>query len=180
MLAELSRQLKDAYQQLGEQQLYRQELWQLLTEYAPADEMLFSELKQSYPTTDWPAIREQLLTAIAKNSNVDLKPLYVQENLLNPLLKAVVAADGLWDLRTYEPLLKPRFSDLLLAKYDHEVRKMATTTGTRRKYQQLVGILERMLAYPAGKSTVQAIVHDWQQQYPRRSAMMDELSRLNW
>ncbi|TLQ22997.1 hypothetical protein FEZ42_12345 [Lactiplantibacillus plantarum] len=180
MLAELSRQLKDAYQQLGEQQLYRQELWQLLTEYAPADEMLFSELKQSYPTTDWPAVREQLLTAIAKNSNVDLKPLYVQENLLNPLLKAVVAADGLWDLRIYEPLLKPRFSDLLLAKYDHEVRKMATTTGTRRKYQQLVGILKRMLAYPAGKSTVQAIVHDWQQQYPRRSAMMDELSRLNW
>ncbi|MDN6356316.1 MAG: hypothetical protein L0J81_09780, partial [Lactiplantibacillus plantarum] len=132
------------------------------------------------PTTDWPAVREQLLTAIAKNSNVDLKPLYVQENLLNPLLKAVVAADGLWDLRIYEPLLKPRFSDLLLAKYDHEVRKMATTTGTRRKYQQLVGILKRMLAYPAGKSTVQAIVHDWQQQYPRRSAMMDELSRLNW
>ncbi|MCB5221427.1 SWIM zinc finger family protein [Lactiplantibacillus pentosus] len=178
MLAEFSRQLKGAYQQLGEQQLYRQELWQLLTEYAPADEALFSELKQSYPTKDWPAVREQLLTAIAKNSNVDLKPLYVQEKLLDRLLKAVVAADGLWDLQTYESLLKPHFSNQLLAKYDHEVRKMATATGTRRKYQQLVRILKRMLDYPDGKSIVQTIVHDWQQQYPRRSAMMDELSRL--
>lgn len=81
-------------------------------------------------------------------------------------------------MRSYEGLLKPHFSDQLLAKYDQEVRKMAATTGTRRKYQQLVDILERMMSYPAGKGTVHAIVCDWRQQYPRRSAMMDELSRL--
>ncbi|WP_247652303.1 hypothetical protein [Lactiplantibacillus pentosus] len=102
----------------------------------------------------------------------------MQEKLLDRLLKAVVAADGLWDLQTYESLLKPHFSNQLLAKYDHEVRKMAKATGTRRKYQQLVRILKRMLDYPDGKSTVQTIVHGWQQQYPRRSAMMDELSQL--
>lgn len=178
LLVAFSQQLKSVYQQQGNQKLYRQELWQLLTEYCPADETLFSELKQSYAPKDWPAARTQLFAAIATNPRADLKPLYVQENLLRPLLKAVVAADGLWDVRSYEGLLKPHFSDQLLAKYDQEVRKMAATTGTRRKYQQLVDILERMLNYPAGKGTVHAIVRDWRQQYPRRSAMMDELSRL--
>ncbi|KRO29512.1 hypothetical protein [Lactiplantibacillus fabifermentans] len=89
-----------------------------------------------------------------------------------------MAEPGLFGVQQYEALLKPKFSAELLRKYAQTVKTMAEQTGTRRQYQKLMQILKQMQQYPDGMAVTKAIVHDWRQQYPRRSAMLDELDKF--
>ena len=174
--AGFSEQLKDVYRKLGRQNEYQHELWQLLTEYQPADLDLYREFKAHYRGDDWPTELQRLLAAMP--AQADLRPLYAEAHLYRQLLAAVVAEPGLFGVQQYEALLKPKFSAELLRKYAQTVKTMAEQTGTRRQYQKLVMILKQMQQYPDGMAVTKAIVHDWRQQYPRRSAMLDELDKF--
>ncbi|WP_047999471.1 SWIM zinc finger family protein [Lactiplantibacillus herbarum] len=178
VVAEYSLQLKDLYRQLNQQEDCQRELWLLLTVYEPADCELFVEWKQQYPEAEWKIQRERLFDKLAPEPYVDLKPLYAEEHLYNRLLEAVVADNGLQSVRDYEKILKPHYSDQLLQKYVTTIQQLAERPSDRRHYRQLVTILNEMIAYPAGSMTAKQVISDWKQRYPRRTAMMDELTKF--
>ena len=55
---------------------------------------------------------------------------------------------------------------------------MAKYTADRKRYQEWVLILKRMLKIKGGKETVNEIVENWRVLYKNRRAMMEELNRL--
>lgn len=178
IVADYSLKLKDLYRQLNQQEDYRRELWLLLTAYEPANYELFVELKQQYTETEWVVQRENLFKELAPEPYVDLKPLYAEEHLYNRLLKAVVADEGLQSVRDYEDILKPHYSNQLLQKYVTTIQQLAERPSDRRHYRKLVGVLNEIIAYPAGNLTAKQVISEWKQKYPRRTAMMDELTKF--
>jgi len=174
---QFSVQLKDLFHQLKRPADYQQALWSLLTTDTSVDMGLYHDYKRLFSDNQWPVEREKLLSAIKEY--VDIKPILADERLLQPLLTAVLADDGLESVQTYEKLLKPKFAKALLTKYVVTLQAMAEKTGGRKYYQQLVAILRRMLRYPQGKSVVVQVIADWRERYGRRRAMMDELDRLD-
>ena len=178
LLVMYSRRLKELYHQLGKTAAYRQELWQLLTAYQPADLATYQELKGQFAAEAWPAERERLFKALPKVSAEVMEKLYAEDHLWGPLLRAVLAEKGLDGVQTYGHLLAPRSVDKLLDKYVAVAEEEAKTVGNRQHYRYLVQLLTEMAAYPGGVLRANGLVQQWRQQYPRRSAMLDELSRF--
>lgn len=176
LVSRYSRQLKDLYHRLGRSADYQQELWQLVTVYDPANLQDFRELKQLYATTEWPAQRQRLFKALPQSAEV--APLYAEEGLLRQLLQVVLKSPGLGEVQAYEQLLKPKFSHQLLEKYVAVAEQMASHTGTRQHYRQIVRVLNQMTAYPLGLNTAQKLIRQWRTDYPRRSAMLEELTKF--
>ncbi|WP_125580003.1 hypothetical protein [Levilactobacillus cerevisiae] len=172
-VAGYSRQLRKVYQQAGQIENYQHELWLLLTAYDPADIDLYREFKQLYSPEDWVGQRDKFFKALPLT--VDLKPLYVEDQLYDKLLIAVMANSGLAGVYTYEALLKPRYPEHLLKKYSQTAQNMARKTGDRKHYRKLVKILLQMMNYPSGGNEVARLIKEWRVTYARRPAMMAEL-----
>lgn len=174
-----SRQLKDLYQQLGQTANYRHELWQLVTRYQPADYALFLELKGQSNPQAWPEERDRFFKIAVKTASAaNLEKLYAEEELYPRLLEAVLAEDGLEGIRTYATILRPRYARPVLKKYQRTLQDLAVPVTDRKHYQHLVTLLREMASYPMGQLMAEDLVSQWRQQYPRRRAMLDELSRF--
>jgi len=177
VVSEFSQQLKDIYRKTGQPEAYRQELWNLLTGPEAANVALYRELKGLVGQTQWPAERKRLFEAMPQN--VDLKPLYVADELYPQLLKAVLAAPNLYGVETYEDVLKPLYPGQLLRKYVEMAKEMAQQTGTRSHYREIVAVLNQMATYRGGSAVATDLIEKWRQAYPRRTAMLDELRRFD-
>ena len=73
---------------------------------------------------------------------------------------------------------KKEYPKQILSKYQGEVNKMASCTGNRKHYADLVALLRRMKQIKGGSEIVETIVEEWKIKYRNRPAMMDELSKL--
>lgn len=177
VVSEFSQQLKDIYRKTGQPEAYRQELWNLLTGPEAANVALYRELKGLVGQSQWPAERERLFEAMPQE--VDLKPLYAEDELYPQLLKAVLAEPDLYGVESYEDMLKPLYPGQLLRKYVKTAKEMAQQTGTRQHYRQIVAVLNGMVAYRGGLSAATDLIEKWRQAYPRRTAMLDELRRFD-
>lgn len=174
-----SQRLAAIYQQLGQTANYRQELWRLLTTYDPANLDDFQAYRAAFQASEWPAQRQKLLAALkAHVAPADLAPLYAHEKLEQPLLQAIITQDGLAGVRTYGPALKTKYAKQILKKYVATAQQAMRTTGTRQHYRQVVAMLREMATYPNGAIQAQQLVSEWQQAYPRRTAMLDELAKF--
>ncbi|MFC6201127.1 SWIM zinc finger domain-containing protein [Lactiplantibacillus nangangensis] len=172
-----SRQLKTLYQRLGDQTHYQQELWSLLTHQTTVELADYRELKHCFSPDNWLTEREKLFNSMRPRTN--LEPLYAEDHLYHRLLTAVLAEDGLTGVETYGPILKAKFSDQLCQKLATTVEAMATTTGSREHYRELVAVLNQMKRYPNGRQLATELIAGWRKRYARRSAMMDELNRFD-
>ncbi|GAK13218.1 hypothetical protein [Geomicrobium sp. JCM 19039] len=81
-------------------------------------------------------------------------------------------------LLEYERVLKDKYPEALLERYESIVQAMAVETANRKNYQQIVKLLRKMQTYPDGEKRVADLKTKWQQQYKNRPAMMEELNRL--
>lgn len=177
LVQKYSRQLLALYSQLKRPEAYRQELWDFVTTYSPADLDAYRELKGLYSTSDWPTEREKVLAALPRHA--DVAQLYAEDHLYQQLLDTVLAQRGLIGVQTYEKLLKPKFSRQLLRKYVEVAQQMAKQTGDRQHYRDIVKVLNKMKAFPMGVSTADHLIQDWRVKYARRPAMLDELKRFD-
>ncbi|WP_186811136.1 SWIM zinc finger family protein [Levilactobacillus acidifarinae] len=174
-----SHRLATIYQQLGQTTNYRQELWRLLTDYDPANLDDFKAYQASFRSSEWPVQRQKLLAALKDQvAPAELTPLYAHEGLDQSLLQAIIAQKGLAGVQTYGPALKNKYARQIIQKYVTTVQQAVKTTGTRKHYRKIVGWLREMATYPNGSIQAQQLISEWQQTYPRRSAMLDELSRF--
>ncbi|MFD1550360.1 SWIM zinc finger family protein [Levilactobacillus fuyuanensis] len=177
LVQKYSRQLLTLYKRLERPEAYRQELWNFVTTYSPADLEAYQELETLYPAADWPTEREKLLAALPKHA--DVVQLYAEDHLDQKLLQTVLAQRGLIGVQTYEKLLKPKFSRQLLQKYVAVAQQMAEQTGDRQHYRDIVKVLNKMTTFPMGMSTADHLIQEWRVKYARRPAMLDELKRFD-
>lgn len=167
---------KEIYRLQGNKSAYIEQLWKLVLEQSAGDLDIYKELKAQYSEKEWLIKREELFKKLPPNAHIDR--LYKEEKLYDRLLAYVLKSSGLYAVQSYENVLKKEYPKQILSKYQGEVNKMASCTGNRKHYADLVALLRRMKRIKGGSEIVETIVEEWKIKYRNRSAMMDELSKL--
>lgn len=167
---------KEIYRLQGNKSAYIEQLWKLVLEQSAGDLDIYKELKAQYSEKEWLIKREELFKKLPANAHIDR--LYKEEKLYDRLLAYVLKSSGLYAVQTYENVLKKEYPKQILSKYQGEVNKMASCTGNRKHYADLVALLRRMKQIKGGSEIVETIVEEWKIKYRNRPAMMDELSKL--
>ena len=167
---------KEIYRLQGNKSAYIEQLWKLVLEQSAGDFDIYKELKAQYSEKEWLIKREELFKKLPPNAHIDR--LYKEEKLYDRLLAYVLKSSGLYAVQSYENVLKKEYPKQILSKYQGEVNKMASCTGNRKHYADLVALLRRMKRIKGGSEIVETIVEEWKIKYRNRPAMMDELSKL--
>lgn len=167
---------KEIYRLQGNKSAYIEQLWKLVLEQSAGDLDIYKELKAQYSEKEWLIKREELFKKLPPNAHIDR--LYKEEKLYDRLLAYVLKSSGLYAVQSYENVLKKEYPKQILSKYQGEVNKMASCTGNRKHYADLVALLRRMKQIKGGSEIVETIVEEWKIKYRNRPAMMDELSKL--
>lgn len=173
---EYNQKKKEIYRLQGNKSAYIEQLWKLVLEQSAGDLDIYKELKAQYSEKEWLIKREELFKKLPANAHIDR--LYKEEKLYDRLLAYVLKSSGLYAVQTYENVLKKEYPKQILSKYQGEVNKMASCTGNRKHYADLVALLRRMKQIKGGSEIVETIVEEWKMKYRNRPAMMDELSKL--
>ncbi len=173
---EYNQKKKEIYRLQGNKSAYIEQLWKLVLEQSAGDLDIYKELKAQYSEKEWLIKREELFKKLPPNAHIDR--LYKEEKLYDRLLAYVLKSSGLYAVQSYENVLKKEYPKQILSKYQDEVNKMASCTGNRKHYADLVALLRRMKQIKGGSEIVETIVEEWKIKYRNRPAMMDELSKL--
>lgn len=173
---EYNQKKKEIYCLQGNKSAYIEQLWKLVLEQSAGDLDIYKELKAQYSEKEWLIKREELFKKLPANAHIDR--LYKEEKLYDRLLAYVLKSSGLYAVQSYENVLKKEYPKQILSKYQGEVNKMASCTGNRKHYADLVALLRRMKRIKGGSEIVETIVEEWKIKYRNRPAMMDELSKL--
>lgn len=173
---EYNQKKKEIYRLQGNKSAYIEQLWKLVLEQSAGDLDIYKELKAQYSEKEWLIKREELFKKLPANAHIDR--LYKEEKLYDRLLTYVLKSSGLYAVQSYENVLKKEYPKQILSKYQDEVNKMASCTGNRKHYADLVALLRRMKQIKGGSEIVETIVEEWKIKYRNRPAMMDELSKL--
>ncbi len=173
---EYNQKKKEIYRLQGNKSAYIEQLWKLVLEQSAGDLDIYKELKAQYSEKEWLIKREELFKKLPANAHIDR--LYKEEKLYDRLLAYVLKSSGLYAVQSYENVLKKEYPKQILSKYQDEVNKMASCTGNRKHYADLVALLRRMKRIKGGSEIVETIVEEWKIKYRNRPAMMDELSKL--
>ena len=173
---EYNQKKKEIYRLQGNKSAYIEQLWKLVLEQSAEDLDIYKELKAQYSEKEWLIKREELFKKLSANAHIDR--LYKEEKLYDRLLAYVLKSSGLYAVQSYENVLKKEYPKQILSKYQGEVNKMASCTGNRKHYADLVALLRRMKQIKGGSEIVETIVEEWKIKYRNRPAMMDELSKL--
>lgn len=175
-ISDYSKKKKEIYLLQGNKEAYIRQLWKLELEDEAGNLDIYKELKKQYTEEEWADKREELFEKLPNYAHKDR--LYKEEKLYDRLLDFVMKSTGLYTLQEYETVLKKEYPEQILQKYKDEVNHMASYAGNRRKYQQLVALLHRMMKIKGGSKIVEDIVREWKSLYSNRPAMMDELRKL--
>lgn len=173
---EYNQKKKEIYRLQGNKSAYIEQLWKLVLEQSAGDLDIYKELKAQYSEKEWLIKREELFKKLPANAHIDR--LYKEEKLYDRLLAYVLKSSGLYAVQSYENVLKKEYPKQILSKYQDEVNKMASCTGNRKHYADLVALLRRMKQIKGGSEIVETIVEEWKIKYRNRPAMMDEPSKL--
>lgn len=177
LISEYSKKQKDIYLLQGNKEAYIKQLWKLVLEDEAGNLDIYRELKKQYTMEEWNDKREELFEKLPQHAHI--ARLYKEEKLYDRLLNCVMQSTGLYVLQEYEDILKEEYAEQILQKYKDEVNNMASCTGDRKKYKNLVNILRRMIKIKGGSKVVEHIVADWKSRYRNRPAMQEELRKLN-
>jgi len=173
VMEKFSIKLKDIYKNQHRTEDYLNEMWEILTEYYSIDIDVYREYKQQFSVDEWVKQREKLFSKVQDGR--DLERLYIEEGLYDRLLKLVLGESGLYGVKRYEQRLKKRYSKQVLHKYETEIQIMASHSGSRGHYREIVRTLNHMATLNNGYEAAVEMISEWKTKYANRPAMMDEL-----
>lgn len=176
LVSEYIKMKKEIYLLQGNREAYTEQLWELLLKYEIGNMEIYRELKKQYGEDEWLQKREEIFNELS--GYIYVERLYQEKKLYDRLLKSVLKYNGLYKLRSYVSVLKKDYPEQILKKYRQELNQMASNTGTRKQYQEMVDLLREMQEIKGGSEVVKEMVAEWRKAYPNRPAMMDELNKL--
>ena len=168
--------LKDIYKKCGKKEKYIEILWDIVTKTSARDMDNYRELKLLYSEKEWETEREKVFSAVEKGTY--LGRLYAEEKLYDRLLKYVVSSQGLCEIKNYTKILKDKYPEELLKKYNYELDKMTNRASNRQTYKEIADILTSLLKIKGGNDYVKNKIKTYKSLYPRRKAMIEELDAV--
>jgi hypothetical protein len=143
-------------------------------------------LKTVIPSEKWASYLDNFLLKSGKQKRWGiggyvLAKIYIAEEYWDRLMAYVeknIQLGGYSSLREYEPYLKPRYPERMLAFYRSQIIDYADKNMGRDHYKYVADVLKTMKGYPGGTETVSSLLAHFKSIYSRRKAMMEELKCL--
>ena len=127
----------------------------------------------------WPGYEEEREEALS-GAGHKLHEFLAFTDQRSKLSQALEGYGSRYEFDHYRNLLAQDFPEEYLALYEKEVRDMLFgQAGSRNIYANAVCLMRCMLKIPGGKPPVARIVAELREAYPRRRALMEELSQLD-
>lgn len=173
-LHEASDQLIELYQRTGQAEKYRAELLHHLETFSQYKLDKVEQLRAVTPETQWPEMVEHLLE---QKSTAPIRcQLLAGIKAWDRLFQLVSIQQDMKTLDTYLVNLLAWNAEKTLALYTPVIHKAMLDASTRKEYALLIHYLRKLRQQTAGKKIAKEIAADWRNAYPRRRAMLDELT----
>ena len=142
-------------------------------------------LKNIIPAEKWADYLDDFLEKSAKQkswglNNCVLAQIYIIEEYWDRLMDYVeknIQLGKYSSLGEYEPYLKSRYPERMLAFYRLQITDYAAKNMGRDHYKYISDILKKMKKYRGGAEMVDALLTYFRSVYSNRRAMMEELGR---
>ena len=171
-------QLIDLYRQLGRTEDQRDAIRYLLSAFYQRDLQYITMLKDLTPPEDWPALREEVLTWRGCRTVAGL--LLEEEQLYDRLMSWVMEQGQLFDADQFSASLWPVYPEKLMAFYLDHLQEEMGRASNRKTYAELIRRLKELRKRPNGEKETARLAQTWRAAYPRRRAMLDELSKAGF
>lgn len=167
------KQLKDLYKKLGRTEDYNALLRQMFYEN-PGNEALYEEYMALFSDKDWKQETEQHLFP-AVSGRFDAMPLFEREKRYDLMIETAENAGYLSD---YEKVLKKRYPERCLKILVRNADEEMDQATQRKGYRRVARILKKIKNYPDGEPVAKELAEKYRNEYPRRTALWDELSGI--
>lgn len=178
LVSEYSHLLKTIYKTVGQKDRYVEQLWQLLLVDDQGNIEIYRELKATMNQADWSTAVQRIYSTLAGKDFMD--KLYLEEERFDLLMTYVENSSELYATRKYFDQLKKEYPKRLIKKYETALRQMAVPVSNRKKYYTIANLMKDMLKIPGGTIAGRLLIQDFKTMYPRRTAMVDELSKVEY
>lgn len=174
-LNQTSKKLIYLYRITGQEQNYRQELLHQIGTYSQTDMTYIRELRSIEPPEKWDDWTERLLK---QPTTKELRLELLAFNEAWPRLFSEIAQRKQFHLleRYLDPLMKWNPGETMKCCCDCLNREM-NFASDRNMYRSIFHRMALLKGYPGGLDVIDSLLTLWQETYPRRSAMLDEMKK---
>ena len=163
------------FKQCGQKDAWLEELKRHIFSFPQRDMTYITELKRAVSTEQWQEILPQLFNN--ENTKELRRQLQLSEGMLEQMMIEFETSRFPYELKQYEKDLRKvypeRVRDLLLKQVDQQMRY----ASERKAYASAVRELKRLYGYPDGRARAAELAKTWRNDYPRRTAMLEELKK---
>lgn len=178
LVAQYSRQLIEIYEAHSDHGAMLKELEYYLFTFWQDDLTYVEKLKALLSPVEWETMRCRLLESRSMRGQV--YPLLYQEGMYEQLMAQIEARADIHALERYESMVKKNFPQRGTALYEAYLYQAMRHASDRKAYRSVIQILKKLKKYPDGKAAAQTIAQSWKETYPRRTSMLDELTKAGF
>lgn len=179
LIADYSRQLIELYDEADMSKEYKKELrFQLLNCKQHSMEYVI-KLRELVDEDEWKTFVHILLDRDSC-SDIYLEIMEYEGMYLRLLETIKASSNSVYLMEQYEGTLCKLYPKEICQIYSQHIQKEAKTVSDRKRYKHIIEYLKRIKKYPEGEELARKIADAWRNEYSRRSAMMDELTKAGF
>ncbi len=167
--------LMEIYKLQGDTATYNAELYNMMVAHTD-DKQYYLEYKALFTNEEWKNRWEELLDEFA--DKLPAINLWLSIEGRYDLIMDNAEPDNEYIIDAYGNKLFGLYPDRCLKVLANAADRQAHTAKNRRDYKYIVRTLKKIAAQPGGRELAGELADKYRLQYPRRTAMIDELKRF--
>lgn len=167
--------LMEIYRIQGDTTAYNVELYNMMTAHTGV-EKYYMEYKALFTAEEWKVRWEELLDEFA--DKLPLINLWLSIEDRYDLIMDNAEPDNEYIIDVYGEKLFDLYPDRCLKVLANAADRQARISKNRRDYKYIARTLKKIAAHPEGRVLAAELTAKYRAQYPRRTAMIDELKRF--
>ncbi|MBN1414327.1 MAG: SWIM zinc finger family protein [Bacteroidales bacterium] len=156
--------------------------------YSAHDSMKFYRIyKNTFTPEEWPAVLQGIINRHVREQDKtrrlfpvvheSLANVYIEEKMWQPLLNLLQKSLGIHSLLRYGDYLVNDYAQDMITLYLKAIEVEAQRASNRNDYMKIVFYILKMAKIKNGKEPARLLTESLINTYPRRPAMVDELSK---
>lgn len=178
LVAKYSTQMIEIYERTDNRKSLLKELRDYLYAFRQDDLVYVLKLKAMLTPEEWTAERDRLLNS--ETMRFQTYALLEQEQMYEELMQRIEKNTDIHALERYERLLKKSYGQHCLNVYVTHLQDAMGRAYNRKAYWSVIQTLKKVRKYPDGKMVAKGLADCWREKYPRRTSMLDELSKAGF
>ena len=167
--------LMEIYKTQGNTEAYNEELYRMALAH-PREDTYYLEYKALFSDDEWKTRWEKILAKFAGR-------LFMINCWLNiegryDLIMTNAEPDNEHIIYTYGEQLFKLYPERCFEVLKNAADRQVQNSGNRREYRYIAKILKKIASFPGGKEIAADLAAKYRAQYPRRTAMHDELKKF--